>query len=200
LAVPDHLTHSAHVPAPAAARLVFLDRDGTLIRHLPYLCDPALVELLPTVPEGLRLLREADCRLFLHTNQSGIGRGYFSRAQAEHCNAAMLRQIGLGDDLFEDTCICPETPDQPQQYRKPSPRYGLEILRRHAIEPRRAVYIGDNTSDLLTARNVGCQGVGVNTGMHDLRGLLREHGLAGAFEVFDSFIDAARHVIAEMRT
>src|SRR3990167_5676377 len=101
---------------------IVLDRDGTLIRNKHYLSDPELVEVLPTVVGGLTKLIKSGCKLFLHTNQSGIGRGYFSLADAIECNNEMLRQIGLGDNLFKDICLCPETPDQGIHYRKPSPK------------------------------------------------------------------------------
>ncbi len=177
---------------------VFLDRDGTLIRHVPYLRDPRDVELLPTVAAGLDELRKSGRRLFLHTNQSGIGRGYFSLADAVACNEAMLRQIGLGSGLFEDICICPEMPDQESRYRKPSAAWGLEIIARDAIERGAACYVGDNVTDLETARNIGCAGVGVNTGAHDLRQMLRASDLE-QFPVFDRFVDAASYIVDQRR-
>jgi D-glycero-D-manno-heptose 1,7-bisphosphate phosphatase len=175
---------------------VVLDRDGTLIRHIPYLCDPAQVEVLPTVVTGLTQLVESRHKLFLHTNQSGVGRGYFSLADAVACNDAMLEKIGLGDDLFEGICVCPEAPDQDINYRKPSSKYGLEILERYRKSTQDICYIGDNVTDLLTAKNIGCMGVGVNTGVHDLRPALLERGLEGSFPVFDCFSDAASYVVS----
>ena len=177
---------------------VFLDRDGTLIRHVPYLCDPNDVQILPTVVDGLTELVRAECKLFLHTNQSGIGRGYYSLADAVACNEKMLSQIGLGRALFDDVCLCPEAPNQEVSYRKPSPKYAHEVMARYAAEKSRLCYVGDNISDLLTAKNVGCAGVGVNTGGYDLRELLRRYDLE-QFPVFDNFLDAASHVVDHFR-
>lgn len=175
-------------------KCVFLDRDGTLIRHSPYLCEPAGVRLLPTVVSGLIQLVGAGCKLFLHTNQSGIGRGYFPLAAALACNEEMLNQIGLGPGLFEDVRICPETPGQSSSFRKPSPNYALEIIARYGVAKADVCYVGDNITDLLTAKNVGCLGVGVSTGVRDLRETVQMHDL-GRFSVFDCFSDAASHVI-----
>jgi D-glycero-D-manno-heptose 1,7-bisphosphate phosphatase len=169
---------------------VFLDRDGTLIRHIPYLCDLRQVQLLPTVVSGLGELLKADCRLFLHTNQSGIGRGYFSLREALACNSEMIRQIGLGPDLFAGVCLCPEAPGQPIEYRKPSPKYAREVMITYATDVRRLCYIGDNITDLMTAREVGCAAVGVDTGGHELRRLALEHEMSD-FPVVDSFLEAA---------
>jgi D-glycero-D-manno-heptose 1,7-bisphosphate phosphatase len=174
---------------------VVLDRDGTLIRHIPYLHDPSKVELLPTVIAGLTRLRDSGCKLFLHTNQSGIGRGYFSLADAMACNQAMIQQIGLGSALFEEICVGSEAPDQPVRYRKPSPLFGREIINKYSVKQGAVCYIGDNVTDLLTAKNLGCHGIGVNTGVHDLRQELPLQGLVDVFPIFDTFIDAAEHVV-----
>jgi D-glycero-D-manno-heptose 1,7-bisphosphate phosphatase len=176
-------------------KYVFLDRDGTLIRHVPYLSDPAFVELLPTVAEGLAVLLQSGCKLFLHTNQSGVGRGYFALDDALSCNEEMLRQIGLGCDVFEAVCVCPELPGDSVVYRKPSSKFGLEVIEKYGISKNSICYVGDNVTDLLTARNLGCFGAGVSTGVHDLRFALEEHGLAADFPVFDSFLEAAVHIV-----
>jgi len=63
------------MPVPSA---LFLDRDGTLIVHKPYLHTAAEVELLPGVASAIRTLITTETRLFLLTNQSGVGRGWFS--------------------------------------------------------------------------------------------------------------------------
>lgn len=177
-------------------KLVVIDRDGTLIRHIPYLCDPAQVELLPTVREGLVRLKSEGCLLFLHTNQSGVGRGYFTLETATRCTAEMLRQLRIGDALFEDTRVCTEAPDAKINYRKPSPRFGLELLAAYDQPKSAMCYIGDNITDLQTAKNIGCLGIGVNTGVHDLRNELASQGLEALFSVCDSFMEAIEKLLA----
>ncbi len=176
-------------------RFVILDRDGTLIRHLPYLHDPARVELLPTVREGILLMRDAGCTLFLHTNQSGIGRGMFTFAEAEACNAAMIDALALGAAPFARICIASESPDDEPFYRKPSPKFGREVLEAYADEPEMMCYIGDNVSDLQTADAIGCNAIAVDTGGHNLLNIVPTLGLRRPVPVFTTFIDAARHVV-----
>ena len=183
--------------AAVAPKLVVIDRDGTLIRHIPYLCDPAQVEVLPGVREGLARLRAAGCLLFLHTNQSGVGRGYFKLEAALQCNDQMIHQLSMGDALFEAVCVCPEAPDVPIEYRKPSPRFGLELLARYNKSKSELCYIGDNVTDLLTATNIGCAGVGVNTGVHDLRHELASQGLEKMFPVCDSFLETVERLLGD---
>ena len=62
---------------------VFLDRDGTLIEHVHYLSDPALVRLLPGAAEALKRLRHAGFARVLVTNQSAIGRGMLTEERLD---------------------------------------------------------------------------------------------------------------------
>ena len=79
---------------------IFLDRDGTLIENKHYLGSPDGVVLLPGVREALARARDNGIKLFLFTNQSGVGRGYFTMADVEAVNRRMIEMLGLGDDLF----------------------------------------------------------------------------------------------------
>lgn len=181
-----------------ASKLIVFDRDGTLIHHVPYLCDPAQVELLPGVREGLSQLKQAGHKLFLHTNQSGVGRGYFSIEAAMRCNEELIRKLGFDTKIFEEICISPESPEQVIVYRKPSPRFGYELLARYGLAPVDMCYVGDNLTDLQTASNIGCQGVGVNTGVHDLDHELTQAGLADKFAVCQDFAQATAQLLLTM--
>jgi len=77
-------------------RAVFLDRDGTIIVEKNYLSRPEDVVMLPGAPAALRRLGDAGFKLFIVSNQSGIGRGYFTLADAERVNEH------LGRDLARD--------------------------------------------------------------------------------------------------
>ena len=139
-------------------RALFIDRDGTLIVHKAYLHDPAGVELLPAVRETLEWAAAAGYQLFLFTNQSGIGRGYFTLAQAEACNARMFELFGPRV-RFSGTCIAPETPEQPALYRKPSPRFILEMLATHTLDATHSWMIGNSRSDVMAGVSAGIRAV-----------------------------------------
>lgn len=148
-------------------KALFLDRDGTLIVDKEYLADPAGVELLPGVREALAHARACGYRLYLFSNQSGIGRGYFTLADAERCNQRLVELLGLGADVFAGTCLPPERPDQPSLYRKPSPRYIQETIAAHRLTPDHCVMVGDRDSDVYAGLNAGIRAVGVCTGQYD---------------------------------
>lgn len=129
-------------------KALFLDRDGTLIIDKVYLADPAGVELIPGTIEALRHARDLGYKLFLFTNQSGIGRGYHTIEDTYRVNARMEQLIGLASPLFDAVCIAPETSEQPQVYRKPSPRFILEMRARHALDPLQCWMVGDSAADI----------------------------------------------------
>ena len=130
------------------AKALFLDRDGTLIVDKVYLADPAGVELLPGALDGLCLARSRGYRLFLFTNQSGIGRGLHRLEDTLSVNARMEELLELPRPVFTEVCIAPEAPDQPVVYRKPSPRFILEMIAKHALDPTQCWMIGDSAADL----------------------------------------------------
>ena len=147
-----------HHPLPQA---VFLDRDGTLIENRHYLASPEGVAVLAGVREGLELARGRGAKLFLFTNQSGVGRGMFTLADVEAVNRRMIEMLGLGDDLFAGICIAPERPDEPVVYRKPSPRFIQETLAEHGFAAEAAWMVGDSPSDWEAGLNAGIRSAAI---------------------------------------
>ena len=87
----------------SADKALFVDRDGTIIADVHYLSDPDRVALLPGAGEALIRAKKAGCLVFLFTNQSGIGRGYFGWDAVEACNRRMLELMGVDEDFFDGT-------------------------------------------------------------------------------------------------
>ena len=151
-------------------KALFLDRDGTLILDKHYLADPAGVELIPGVAGALRHARTLGYKLFLLTNQSGIGRGLHTMNDALRCNHRMEELLELSRPVFDDICIAPEASDQPSAYRKPSPRFIVESIARHRLDPTHSWMIGDRESDIQAGLNAGINAAAVCSGKHDLAG------------------------------
>ena len=156
-------------------KYIIFDRDGTLIKHIPYLSEPEKVELLPYVIELLKVFKSKDYKFFLHTNQSGISRGYFDINDCISCNNKMIELIGLGKDIFEKICIAPDFPPNKNSYRKPSTKFGDEIITKYKISCSDLYYIGDAISDIETANNLNCNSFGVRTGEFDLKDKIIEN-------------------------
>lgn len=171
------------------SKALFLDRDGTLILDKHYLADPAGVELIPGVAGALARARRLGYRLFIHTNQSGIGRGMYTLDDVHRCNVRMDELLGLPTPIFDGICIAPEAPEQPTEYRKPSPRFILESIDRYRLDPRQCWMIGDRTSDVETGLNAKINAAAVCTGKLDAAGWA-SRDFAGV-PVFPSFVEFA---------
>ncbi|MEO6245134.1 MAG: HAD-IIIA family hydrolase [Opitutaceae bacterium] len=153
-----------------SGRALFLDRDGTLIRDKHYLSDPAGVELIPGVAAALQHARALGYRLFIHTNQSGIGRGLYTLDDVHRCNDRMHDLLGLPLPVFDEICIAPEGPDDPPGYRKPYPRFELECIARYQLAPQDCWMVGDRLSDIEAGLGAGIRAAAVCTGKHDAAG------------------------------
>jgi D-glycero-D-manno-heptose 1,7-bisphosphate phosphatase len=149
------------------AKALFLDRDGTLIVDKVYLADPAGVELIPGTAGALQRARALGYRLFLFTNQSGIGRGYHTLEDTQRVNARMEEMLGLPGPVFDGICIAPEGPGEPLVYRKPSPRFILESIARHDLDPADCWMVGDSAADIAAALAAGIRVAAVRTGRID---------------------------------
>lgn len=145
-------------------RALFLDRDGTLIIDKVYLADPAGVEIIPGAAEGLRRARDLGFKLFLFTNQSGIGRGLHTIEDTHRVNARMEEMLGLPRPVFDGTCIAPEAPGQPSSYRKPSPLFIRETIEEHGLDAAACWMVGDAPADVGAAMAAGIRAVAVRTG------------------------------------
>jgi len=138
---------------PGSVDTVLLDRDGTVIVDKHYLSDPAGVELLPGAADGLRNLALSGKRLFIVTNQSGIGRGYFSEADYLACHAALedvLRGAGVS---FAGSAFCPHAPEDGCACRKPGPGMWRTLASRYGLDATRTAMVGDKAEDILFGRN-----------------------------------------------
>lgn len=145
-------------------RGLFLDRDGTLIHDGGYLRDPAGVRLLPGVREVLGDALARGWWLFLLTNQSGVGRGLMTLEDVHAVNARMLGLLQLPEPGFTAIGIAPEGPEEVPVYRKPSPRFLLEQMQAHGLEPAQCWMIGDRRSDPEAGLNAGARGALLRTG------------------------------------
>ena len=151
---------------------VFLDRDGTLMRDVDYCGDPRKVEVFPKAGPALRRLKQAGYKLIIITNQSGIGRGYFTEEEYGAVEREFLRQ--LGPELIDASYYCPDLPSSTSLRRKPGPGMIFEAQRDHRLDLRRSFMIGDKGSDIGCGQNAGVRTILVRTGY----GAAEKHSLA----------------------
>jgi histidinol-phosphate phosphatase family protein len=138
---------------------VLFDRDGTLVRDVPYNGDPALVEPVPGALAVLTALRAGGVPLGVVTNQSGIGRGTVTRDQVDAVNARVEQLLGP----FDTWQLCPHTPEDGCDCRKPRPGLVLAAAAALGVPAERCVVIGDIGADVAAATAAGARAVLVPT-------------------------------------
>jgi D-glycero-D-manno-heptose 1,7-bisphosphate phosphatase len=136
---------------------VFLDRDGTLIAEKNYLCKVEDVAVYPGAVAALKRLQDAGFKLFIVSNQSGVGRGYFTLADVERVNRHLCELFHQGGVRFEKIYIAPEAPDQPSRGRKPSPQFLFDARDEFHLDLSRSYVIGDKLIDLECGWNAGAK-------------------------------------------
>jgi D-glycero-D-manno-heptose 1,7-bisphosphate phosphatase len=136
-------------------RAVFLDRDGTLNVERTYLSDPAQLEIIPGTGAALRQLINAKFLLFIITNQSGIGRGYYTLADMERVNARLCAELALEGVCFEKVYFAPEAPDMPSRGRKPSPQFLFDARDEFGVNLGQSYMVGDKLIDVECGWNAG---------------------------------------------
>src|SRR5436190_398850 len=124
-------------------RAVFLDRDGTLIEEKNYLHRPEDVVVFPGVAAGLKRLQDGGCKLFIVSNQSGIGRGFFTMADVEKVHEHLANLFARDGVRFEKIYIAPEAPNVPSRGRKPSPQFLFDARDEFKIDLPQSFFIGD---------------------------------------------------------
>jgi len=138
-------------------RAVFLDRDGTLIAEKNYLSRPEDVVIFPGVAGALKRLQEAGFHLFIVSNQSGVGRGYFTLADVDRVHEHLCRQLARDGIRFEKVYTAPEAPGQPSRGRKPSPQFLFDARDEFALDLAESFMIGDKRIDLECGWNAGVE-------------------------------------------
>ena len=136
-------------------RAVFLDRDGTLIQEMEYLARPEQVAIFPGVGNALRDLRAAGFKLIIVSNQSGVGRGYFTLADVERVHAHLTNELSREGVCFDKIYVAPETPGTPSRGRKPLPQFLFDARNEFQLDLSRSYLIGDKLSDLQCGWNAG---------------------------------------------
>jgi rfaE bifunctional protein nucleotidyltransferase chain/domain len=167
--------HAAPLAAgPRSRRLVFLDRDGTLIRNVPFLHEPARVELLPGVGEGLARLESLGFRLVMVTNQQGIGLGYYGMDELISTNQALFRALAPFGVRIARVYFCPHSLADDCACRKPATALLKTALEEAGADPRGCYLIGDTAADTGAADALGIPAFLVGEGGRTFSGVVEE--------------------------
>jgi D-glycero-D-manno-heptose 1,7-bisphosphate phosphatase len=176
---------------------IFLDRDGTIIEERNYIRRPEQVVILPGAAEALYELQAAGFKLFIVSNQSGVGRGFFTLAEVEKVNEHICQEFGRKGVKFEKMYVAPEAPDTPSHGRKPSPQFLFDARDEFGINLAQSYMMGDKMIDLECGWNAGVRGcLLVRTGYGAQLERERPGDLGAAF-VVDNLPAAAAWILTQ---
>lgn len=144
-------------------KAIILDRDGVLIEDKDYSYKIEDLKILPGVIEGLKYLRKYYI-FFIVTNQSGIGRGYYTLEDFFKYNNHLISILNENDIKIEKTFFCPHVKEDNCDCRKPNPKFLKEIASQWDVDLESSWMIGDHPSDIQFGINGGCKTVYMITG------------------------------------
>jgi D-glycero-D-manno-heptose 1,7-bisphosphate phosphatase len=151
-------------------KLVVFDRDGTLIVDNGYTHDTKDLKWVKGATQLLRELNEKGVIVVVATNQSGIGRGYFTFEEVKEFHAQMSREILINGGKIESFYVCPHAPGSeglPEcKCRKPNPGMLVSAMQDFNVTPEQCLFIGNSQSDLEAAKNAGIDFILVGSHLH----------------------------------
>lgn len=143
---------------------VFLDRDGTINEDVGYLSDPDGLVIIDGAARAIRLLNEKMIKVIVVSNQSGVGRGYYTDANVEAVNRRLKELLSAEGASLDAIYYCSHHPDVDCACRKPGPGMAELAAAEHELDSSWTYVVGDKESDIGLARNIKAKGVLVLTG------------------------------------
>jgi D,D-heptose 1,7-bisphosphate phosphatase len=152
-------------------RAIFIDKDGTLIRDVPYNTDPDKIVLEPYAGKALQLFRQHGYLLIIVSNQSGIARGYFQEARLHDVKEKINSLLNEYDIQLDAFFYCPHHPEgtvpaytKTCDCRKPAPGMLYYASVSMNIDLARSWMIGDILHDIEAGNRAGCRSILINNG------------------------------------
>ena len=146
-------------------KLVILDRDGVINEDSDaYIKSVAEWQPIPGSLEAIARLSQAGWRVFIASNQSGIGRGLFDYDALFAIHTQLHQAVTALGGHLDGIAFAPEGPEAASEMRKPNPGMLRDIAKRLGVGLEGVPFVGDSVSDLLAARSAGARPILVRTG------------------------------------
>ena len=167
IGIPDDLARAqSEVPAQLRRRALFLDRDGVINIDHGHVGTRDRFDFVDGALAAIADATRAGWHVFVVTNQSGIGRGYYDEAAFFDLMHWVDEQVLAAGGTIDDLRFCPHHPEATvsayrgtSDWRKPAPGMILDLLSRWDLDPARCVLVGDQPTDIAAAAAAGVPGV-----------------------------------------
>lgn len=141
-------------------KVIFLDRDGVINKRPPrgeYVRRREEFEFLPGAVEALKLISQKGYRIYLITNQAGIGRGMMSEDDLKSIHQHLEEELKKNKVKISGIYYCPHEMNENCQCRKPKPGLLLQAAKEHNLDLKDTIFIGDDERDFQMGKSVGCK-------------------------------------------
>ena len=158
-------------------KAIFLDRDGVinevLNERVKFVNEPEQLFILDGVATAIKKFNDARYKVFVVTNQGGIGLGYMTTEQLERIHEQMKKDLAKEGARIDDIAFCPHKPYEGCPCRKPSPKMLLDLAMKHQIDLKRSYMVGDRAPDIEAGQRAGTKTVHI--GARETNIMLADH-------------------------
>lgn len=163
-------------------KAIFLDRDGTINVDYGYVYKIGDFKFIDGVVEGLKILNDLGYILIVITNQSGIGRGFFSKSEFNKITDYMLKQLKENGVQIKNVYYCPHVDEDNCNCRKPRLGMFYDAIKDFNIDINSSFVIGDKERDLSICSN------------ESIKGILITDSIIDGYICKKSLLDAAKYI------
>lgn len=144
---------------------IILDRDGVInFESEHYIKSPDEWHAIPGSLKAIARLNSAGYKILIATNQSGVGRGYYSVETLGLIHQKLMQELAAVGGCVDEIFFCPHHPDDRCGCRKPAPGMLEQIQNKYQLDLTTTYYIGDSYVDVQVARTMNCLPLLVMTG------------------------------------
>lgn len=177
-------------------KFVFLDRDGVINKYPGdrlYVTSLKKFRFLAKAKQAIALLTKSGSKIFVASNQAGVGKGTYSQKTLDAITAKMLGDINVAGGKIDQVCYCTHRKEAGCSCRKPKPGLLKSAAKKFKFNLKKAYFVGDTIRDVLTAQAAGCKSILVLTGKEKLAN--QKNWEAKPDFVFKDLLTAAKFII-----
>lgn len=138
-----------------ADKAVFLDRDGVINDHVTYVNTPDDLILFPDVGKAIKKLNDAGYKVFVVTNQGGVGLGFMKEENLRAVHDKMERELKADGAILDEIAYCPHKPKANCLCRKPEPKMIIDLAEKYDIDLKKSYMVGDRDTDVFAGQKAG---------------------------------------------
>ena len=152
-------------------KVIFLDRDGVINKYPGdrlYVTSLKKFRFLPRAKQAISLLSKAEYKIFVASNQAGVGKGTYSQRTLDMITAKMIVNIQSAGGWLTKVYYCTHPKEAGCACRKPKPGMLKLAAKEFKFSLKKTYFIGDTLRDVFTAQAAGCKSILVLTGKEKL--------------------------------